>query len=80
MKEQKDIEIKNIDITNIVIPTKKTLYLCVCWCSNGTIFTNCPSEEKKYQVDYALSMSKYAEHTCIYKFDIDIPNLKTELI
>ena len=77
MEQLKEIEIINLVLTNIVIPTKKTLYLCVCWHSNGTIFTNSPSEEKKYQEEYALSMSKYAEHTFIYKFDIDIPNFET---
>lgn len=78
MEQQTEIEIKNTKASEITIPTKKTLYVCVYWHSNGAMFMNTPSEEKKYQEDYALSMSKYAEHTCIYKFDIDVPNFKTK--
>lgn len=78
MEQQKDIEIKEIPLTNIAIPTKKTLYICVYWNSNGILFSNTPSDEKKYQEDYALAMSKHAEHTCIYKFDIDVPNFKNK--
>jgi hypothetical protein len=76
MAQQKDIEIKNVEAKEVAINTKRTLYVCVYWNSNGIITCNTPSEQKEYQENYALSMSKYAEHTCIYKFDIDIPNFK----
>ena len=73
MAQQTDIEIKTASATEVVISTKKTLYVCVYWNGNGTMFANMPTDEKKYQEQYALSMSKSAEHTCIYKFDIDVP-------
>jgi hypothetical protein len=73
-----DIEIKKIDVKELVVPTKRTLYLCVYWNSNGTMFTNGPSEDKKYQENYAISMSKHSEHTCIYSFEIDLPNFKKQ--
>jgi hypothetical protein len=76
MAQQTDIEIKNVEAKEVAINTKKTLYVCVYWNPNGIITCNTPSEQKEYQENYALSMSKYAEHTCIYKFDIDIPNFK----
>ena len=72
----KDIEIKSVEVKEIAVPKKKTLYVCVYWNSNGIIFANSPSEQKEYQENYAISMSKYAEHTEIYKFEIDIPQLK----
>lgn len=79
MEKQKYIEIKTVSATEVAIPTKKTLYVCVYWGSNGLMFANMPTDEKKYQEQYALSMSKSAEHTCIYKFDIDVPTtLKTK--
>lgn len=78
MAQQTDIEIKNVEIKEVAIPNKRTLYMCVYWNSNGIMCSNTPSEEKKYQEDYALSMSKYASHTCIYKFDIDVPNFKNK--
>ena len=78
MEQQTDIEIKSVDATEVAISTKKTLYVCVYWHSNGVMFTNAPSEDKRYQETYALSMSKNAEHTCIYKFDIDVPNFKNK--
>lgn len=70
---QQEIEIKKVDAREVAILTKKTLYVCVYWSSNGFMQANTPSEEKKWQEQYALSMSKHAEHTCIYKFDIDVP-------
>lgn len=71
-----DIEIKSVEAKEVAIPKKRTLYVCVYWNSNGTMFTNGPSEQKEYQENYAISMSKYAEHTEIYKFEIDIPQFK----
>ena len=78
MAQQTDIEIKNLELNEVAISTKKTLYMCVYWNSNGIMFSNTPSEEKKYQENYAIAMSKHAEHTCIYKFEIDMPNLKNK--
>lgn len=71
-----DIEIKKVEVKQIAISTKKTFYICICWNANGVMFANGPSEDKRYQEQYALSMSKNTEHTCIYSFDIDIPNFK----
>ena len=76
MAQQTEVEIKKVEPKEVAINTKKTLYVCICWNSNGIMFSNTPSEQKEYQETYALSMSKYAEHTCIYKFDIDIPKYK----
>lgn len=78
MEQQKDIEIKTASATEVLASTKKTLYVCVYWSNNGVMFANTPTDEKKYQEQYALSMSKSAEHTCIYKFDIDVPNFKNK--
>ena len=73
---QQEIEIKKVNATEVAIPTKKTLYVCVYWSRDGFMQANTPSEEKRWQEEYALSMSKYAEFTSIYKFDIDVPNFK----
>lgn len=78
MAQQTDIEIKNVVANEVAISNKKTLYVCVYWNSNGTMFANTPTYEKEYQEQYAFSMSKYAEHTCIYKFEIDVPNFKNK--
>ena len=75
---QQDIEIKKVEAKEIAITTKKTLYTCVYWNSNGIMFTNSPSEDKRYQEEYALSMSKHTEHTCIYAFNVDVPNFKNK--
>jgi len=78
MEQQKDIEIKKVEAKEVASSTKKTLYVCVYWNTNGIMMCNMPSEQKEYQENYALSMSKYSEHTCIYKFDIEVPNLKNK--
>lgn len=75
---QKDIEIKKVEAKEVVVSTKRTLYCCICWSSNGVMFSNTPSADKRYQEDYALSQSKYMEHTCVYSFDIDIPIFKQQ--
>ena len=78
MTQQTDIEIKNVDAQEVAISTKRTLYCCISWGSNGVMFGNTPTADKRYQEDYALSQSKYMEHTSIYKFDIDVPNFKNK--
>jgi len=78
MAQQTDIEIKNLKLNEVAISSKRTLYMCVYWNEHGIMFTNTPTIEKKYQEDYALSMSKYAAHTSIYKFEIDVPNFKNK--
>ena len=71
-----DIEIKKVEAKEVAQSTKKTLYTCIWWNANGVMFTNGPSEDKRSQEQYAISMSKYSEYTCIYSFDIDVPNFK----
>ena len=78
MAQQTEIEIKKVEAKEVAVSTKKTLYVCCYWNTHGILFCNTPSEEKQLQENYALIMSKYAEHTCIYKFDIDIPNFKNK--
>ncbi len=71
---QKHIEIKKVETQEVAKSTKRTFYMCAYWNTNGIITFNTPSTEKRYAEEYALSMSKYAEHTAIYSFEIDIPN------
>lgn len=73
-----DIEIKKVEAKEVVVSTKRTLYCCVSWSSNGVMFSNSPSYDKRWQEDYALSQSKHMEHVCVYSFDIDIPNFKQQ--
>lgn len=74
--KQTDIEIKKVEAKEVAISTKRTLYCCITWSSNGVMFGNTPTADKRYQEDYATGQSKYMEHTCVYSFDIDIPNFK----
>ncbi len=71
---QKHIEIKKVETQEVAKSTKRTFYMCAYWNTNGILTFNTPSTEKRYAEEYALSMSKYAEHTAIYSFEIDIPN------
>jgi hypothetical protein len=75
---QTDIEIKKVESKEVAISTKRTLYCCITWNGNGVMFSNSPTTDKRWQEDYALSQSKFMEHTCVYSFDIDIPNFKTQ--
>jgi hypothetical protein len=72
MAQETDIEIIK------AISTNKTIYVCAYWNKHGILGFNTPSELKEDQERYALFMSKYVEHTRIYKFDIDIPNFKNK--
>lgn len=74
----KEIEIKKVDVTEVPMSGKRTLYMCCFWNTNGYYQCNVPSEEKKYQENYAVSMSKHSEHTVIYEFEIDIPDFKNK--
>jgi hypothetical protein len=76
MAQQTDIEIKKVEVKEVAMSTKKTIYVCACWNTHAILSFNTPSESKEMQENYALQMSKYSEHTCIYKFDIDIPKYK----
>lgn len=78
MAQQTDIEIKNVKLNEVAIPTKRTLYMCVYWNEHGVMASNTPTEEKRWQEQYALKMSPYAAHTSIYKFEIDVPNFKNK--
>jgi hypothetical protein len=68
-----EIEIKNTDAKQVAIPSKLPMYVCVYWNHNGTMWANTPSEDKRYQENYAFSMAKHAAHIAIYKFEIDVP-------
>jgi hypothetical protein len=72
---QKDIEIKKVEAKEVAMSTKRTFYMCAYWNTHGILTFNTPSCEKRYAEEYALSMRKYAQHTAIYSFDIDIPNI-----
>lgn len=78
MSQQTDIEIIKVEAKEVAISTNKTIYVCAYWNKHGILSFNTPSESKEDQEKYALLMSKYVEHTCIYKFDIDTPNFKTK--
>jgi hypothetical protein len=78
MAQQTDIEIIKVETKEVAISTNKTIYVCAYWNKHGILGFNTPSELKEDQERYALFMSKYSEHTCIYKFDIDIPNFKNK--
>jgi hypothetical protein len=78
MAQQTDIEIIKVETKEVAISTNKTIYVCAYWNKHGILGFNTPSELKEDQERYALFMSKYSEHTCIYKFDIDIPKFKNK--
>jgi hypothetical protein len=78
MSQQTDIEIIKVEAKEVAISTNKTIYVCAYWNTNGILCFSIPSESKEMQENYALKMSKYSEHTFIYKFDIDIPNFKNK--
>ncbi|MFO0454310.1 MAG: hypothetical protein ACK52I_37630 [Pseudomonadota bacterium] len=69
---QQDIEIKKVQAKEIAVPTKRTLYVCVVWYSNGRFYASSPTDDKGDAEDYAFSMSKHG-HTSIYSFDVDVP-------
>ncbi|MCA2656608.1 hypothetical protein [Microcystis sp. M061S2] len=73
--EQQDIEIKKIQAKEVAVSTKRTLYVCVVWYSNGRFYANSPTDEKRDAEDYAFSMSKHG-HTSIYSFEINVPTNK----
>lgn len=75
---KKDIEIKKIEVTEVAMSTKRTVYMCCFFSSNGYYQCNVPSEQKNVQENYAVSMSKHFEYTVIYKFEIDLPNFKNK--
>jgi len=68
-----DIEIKSTEAKEIAKTTKITLYCCVYFNDNGILFANSPTEDKKYQEQYAFSMSKNVGTLSIYKFEVDGP-------
>jgi hypothetical protein len=68
-----DIEIKSIEAKEIAKPTKITLYCCVYFNDNGILFANSPTEDKRYQEQYAYSMGKNVGTLSIYKFEVDAP-------
>jgi hypothetical protein len=68
----KDINIHKTEATEIAIPNKITLYVCVYWV-NGIMWCNNPSQDKKYQEQYAFGQGKYSDYCTIYKFEIDTP-------
>jgi hypothetical protein len=74
--ENNDIEIKKVETKEVAISTKRTFYMCAYWNTHGILTFNTPSSEKRHAEEYALNMRKYAEHTAIYSFEIDIPNFK----
>ncbi|MCA6470529.1 MAG: hypothetical protein IM591_09020, partial [Chitinophagaceae bacterium] len=44
---QQDIEIKKIQAKEVAVSTKRTLYVCVVWYSNGRFYANSPTDEKR---------------------------------
>jgi len=69
----KDIEIKSVEAKQIALPSKITLYCCVCFNEHGIMFANSPTQDKQYQESYAFSMGKHSDNVAIYKFAIDSP-------
>ena len=73
MEQQIDINIKKVNVKEVAKTKKITLYTCVYWLNNGTMFSNMPSENKRYQEEYAFSMSKNGGYSCIYSFEVETP-------
>lgn len=68
----KDINIQPTKATEIAIPNKTTVYICIYWI-NGVMFSNTPSKNKLDAENYAYSMGKHSDYCTIYKFEIDTP-------
>ena len=73
----KEIEIISTEAKEIAIRTKITLYCCVFWNTSGVLQTSAPCEDKSQVEKYAYQMSMYSEQTSIYKFEVDVPQLKS---
>lgn len=68
----KDIEIKNIEVKEVAMQTKKTAYMCIWWHSGIPYF--CAASEQKEQAErYAHDMLKTSDHVQIVKFEIEVP-------
>ena len=70
----KDIEIKSVEATEVAIPSKVTLYLCIYW-QHGMVFSNGPSRDKQSIENYAFGMRSHGHDCQIYKFEIDTPKI-----
>jgi hypothetical protein len=73
----KELEIQETKATEIAIPNKITLYCCVYFNDNGILFANSPTEDKRYQEQYAFSMGKNVGTLSIYKFEVDAPKINS---
>jgi hypothetical protein len=69
---QQDIEIKKVQVKEVAVSTKRTLYVCICCYGNGIFHASSPTESKRDAENYAFSMSKHAQ-TAIYSFEVDVP-------
>lgn len=67
-----DIEIKNVEVKQIAMQTKRNAYMCVWWHS-GTPYFSGASEQRDYAERYAHDMLKHSDHVEILKFDIEVP-------
>ena len=68
----KDIEIKYVQVVEVAIPNKITLYLCIYW-NHGMVFSNGPSRDKESIENYAFSMRSHGHECQILKFEVDVP-------
>ena len=60
----KDINIQPTKATEIAIPNKMTLYVCIYWI-NGVMFSNSPQQNKTYAEKYAFIMGKQTDFCTI---------------
>jgi hypothetical protein len=71
-----EIEIIPVEAKEIAISSKITLYCCIWWNNSGVLETSHPYKEKHLAEQLAYQMSKHSNHISIYKFEVDVPQLK----
>lgn len=69
----KDIEIKNVEVKQVAMQTKRTVYVAVWW-NSGVPYFGVISETKDIAERYAHDMAKHSDHVEILKFEVQVPN------
>lgn len=74
LKNMSNIEIKEVEATEVVRPPKITLYCCIWW-ENGGIYSTNPHPWLDKAEKYALLMTEKGYKSTIYKLEVDRPTI-----